>query len=275
MRKIVLLFGTMVAALALAGGTALALTAMQCGAGVCLGTGGPDLMRGTDGHDEMRGGDGDDALRGFADSDWLRGGGGNDRLYGGRASDSLEGDAGDDLMVGAEGKDHYDLDGYGWGHDTFIDRAVVDEDVSTGNLLWLRHFGGEDVVVDLVSGEGPEVSSAGGADTAEWEGDAIDGVIDLSRGDDRIRGNSRANLLAAYGGDNAVRARGGDDHVDVGDGDGGDVVRCGGGEDVVIRDASDPAGGKPGDVIAADCEVEHDPAVIVPAAKDLRFPKGQ
>lgn len=127
-------------------------------------------------------------------------------------------------------------------------------------------------MVDLVSGEGPEVRSAGGADTAEWEGDAIDGVIDLSRGDDRIRGNSRANLLAGYRGDNAVRTGGGDDYVDVGDGDGGDAVRCGGGEDVVIRDPEDPAGGSPGDVIAVDCEVEHDPAVIVPTAKDLPFP---
>ena len=273
MRRIVFLFGTMVAALALAGGTALALPIMQCGTGVCLGTAGSDLMRGTDGRDEMRGGDGNDTLKGFAGPDWLRGEGGSDRLYGGKANDSLEGDAGDDLLVGAEGKDYYDLDGYGWGHDTFVDRAVLDEDIGTGNLLWLHHFGGEDIVVDLVSGKGPEVSSAGGADTAEWEGDVIDGVIDLSSGDDRIRGNGRANLLAAFGGANTVRAGGGDDYVDVGDGDGGDVVRCGDGEDVVVRDAEDPAAGTPGDAVAADCEVERDPAVYVPAAKGLPLPK--
>lgn len=270
MKKMAVLFGAMLTAVTLAGGTALALTGVQCGDGPCLGTGGPDLMLGTDGRDQMRGGEGDDVLRGFASPDSLRGEGGGDRLYGGRTGDSLQGGAGDDLLVGAEGRDHYDLDGYGWGHDTIVDRNILDADFSTGNLLWLDHFGGEDVVVDLVSGEGPEVRSAGGADTGEWEGDAIDDVIDLSRGDDRIRGNAEANLLAAYYGNDTVRARGGDDHVDVGDGAGGDVVRCGSGEDVVIRDAEDPATGAPGDVIADDCEVERDTDVIVPAAtKDL------
>lgn len=273
MRRMTLLFGTVIAALVLAGGTAMALTAMQCGDGECLGTDGSDLMRGTDGYNQMRAGDGDDVLRGFASPDSLRGEGGNDRLFGGRTGDSLEGGPGDDHLVGAAGDDDYDLNGYGWGHDTIFDRAVFDSDIRTGNLLWLDHYGGEDVVVDLVSGEGPEVRSASGADTADWENDVVDGAIDLSRGDDRIRGNARANLLAAFYGDNAVRAGGGDDHVDVGDGDGGDTVRCGKGEDVVIRDAEDPASGNPGDVIAADCEVEHDPAVIVPAAKDLPFPK--
>ncbi len=49
-------------------------------------------------------------------------------------------------------------------------------------------------------------------------------------------------------------------------GDGDDRVRCGRGEDVVVRDAPDPATGAPGDLVAPDCEAQHDPTVITPAA---------
>lgn len=264
MRRTILLFAATALALALAGGAALALTPMQCGDGECRGTAGADLMRGTDGHNQMRAGEGDDVLRGFAEPDWLRGEGGNDRLYGGKTGDSLEGGPGDDLLAGGEGDDHYDLDGYGWGRDTLLDRAVPDSE--TGNVLWLDHYGGEGLTVDLVPGEGPEVASEGGASTAEWEGDAVDKAYSLSRGDDRIRGNARANSLAAYDGADVVSGRGGDDWISVGDGDRDDGVRCGGGEDVVVRDPADPTTGAPGDSVAADCEVLHDPAVITPAS---------
>lgn len=99
-----------------------------------------------------------------------------------------------------------------------------------------------------------------GTNTLNWEGDIVDQVIDLSAGDDHIRGNGHANLLAGFDGDNSVRARGGDDMIDVGDGSGGDIVNCGEGEDTVIRDL--PATGGPGDTISTNCEVQQDPASI-------------
>ncbi|MGI8911038.1 MAG: calcium-binding protein [Rubrobacteraceae bacterium] len=244
------------------GATALAATGIQCQDGECRGTAGPDLMKGTGSSNQMYAGEGDDMLKGFDGPDYLRGDAGNDQLFGGRVRDSLEGGPGKDVLSGGGGDDSYDLRGYNWGHDTLIDRAVPDSGAGTGNLLWLNHYGGEDLVVDLVAGPGSEVRSEGGA-AAGWEGNVIDKAIDLSDGDDLLKGNDRANFLAAYDGDDDVRGRAGDDLIDVGDGSGGDTVRCGKGEDTVIRDLPDPVAGGPGDAIAANCEVQQDPDVAV------------
>lgn len=266
MRRTGFLFLVMVVTLLPAGGVALALTSIQCVQdGACQGTGESDLLMGTDGRNQIYAREGNDVLRGFGNVDYLKGEGGNDDLFGGRTRDLLDGGPGEDTLAGGGGSDSYDLIGYGWGHDTLIDTEIPDSSTETGNLLWVDHFAGEDLVVDLVSGTGPEVRTKSGIDTVDWEGDVVDRVIALSAGDDRIRGNAGANFLAAYDGEDIVRGGSGDDLIDVGDGSGGDVVHCGKGEaDTVIRDLPDPAKNRAGDNIASDCEVQRDPDVALP-----------
>ena len=118
MRRTLLLLTTMVVALLLASGVALAVNK--------VGTNGPDTLRGTNGNDNLLGrGDNDilfalngrDHLLGGPGNDWLDthpkefrrgdknmvGGSGNDAVIGGRGSDNVLGEEGNDLV--ADGPD--------------------------------------------------------------------------------------------------------------------------------------------------------------------------
>ena len=103
MRRVVLLLATLVAALLLANGVALAVAR----------SGGPgdDTLRGTNGTDVMEGNGGNDDLLGLRGTDALDGGGGRDAVLGGneagpRAGDRvLSGGPGRDFVGGGKGSD--------------------------------------------------------------------------------------------------------------------------------------------------------------------------
>lgn len=273
MRRLVVGLASVGVAAVLATGAGLAAaepgspdrTVVRCGVGfVCHGTPGPDLVRSTDVANRIDGRGSGDVLVGRGGDDTLRGQRGHDDMRAGDGGDYLDGGRGSDALLGGPGGDTYEVDAAGWGRDTVVDAAVPDSDATTGNALRVGYFFVGDLAVDLVSGEGPEVSDAAGTGTMDWGGDAVDNVYVLGRGHDEISGNDGANLIAAGWGDDTVRAGGGDDEVYVEDGEGGDVVSCGeDGEgvedsDVVYSDPPDPETGDPGDVVEPDCEVEKD-----------------
>jgi Ca2+-binding RTX toxin-like protein len=116
MRRTTILMGAVVAALALAGGVALAAT-LDCAANtICKGTKDSDTMIGSSGWDAMYGMGGDDIIRGRLEKDSVDGGKGADRIYGGPGDDEyLWGggtnrsgpypDASDDYVHGGDGED--------------------------------------------------------------------------------------------------------------------------------------------------------------------------
>lgn len=237
---------------------------VRCGVRfACHGTPGPDIVRSTDVANRINARGSGDVLVGRGGDDTLRGRKGNDELRAGDGDDYLEGGRGTDALAGGPGGDAYEVDAAGWGRDSVVDSAP-NSDAVPGNSLRVGYSFVGDLTVDLVSGEGPEVSDAAGTGTMDWEGDAVDDAYVFGDGDDRILGNDRANLLGSGGGEDTVRAGGGDDEVYVEDGEGGDVVSCGeDGEgvednDVVYSDPPDPETGDPGDVVDPDCEVEKD-----------------
>lgn len=252
--RAVLLLTVIVAVLMLSSGVALAIT-KTCEASIdCFGTSDSDTLKGTDdGNDFIYGRGGADTIKGFGEEaalDYLHGQGGPDRIFGGSGPDALVGGVGNDELSGGVDFDYYYF-GNGWGKDFITDGA------SSTNLVAFK--GGpnadtpvvtEDLVVKLVSGDGPEVKAAGGTGTVEWEGNAINQVSGGS-GDDRITGNLAANFVNAGSGADTVFGGGGDDYIRVNDSSTGDVVDCG--EDVFGSDR-DTVYFDTGDQIADNCE---------------------
>jgi Ca2+-binding RTX toxin-like protein len=252
--RAVLLLTAIAAVLMLSSGVALAITKTCEANSDCFGTSDPDTLKGTDdGNDFIYGRGGADTIKGFGEEaalDYLHGQGGPDKIFGGSGPDALVGGAGDDELSGGVDFDYYYF-GSGWGDDFISDGAA------SSNLVAFR--GGpnantpvvtEDLVVKLVSGDGPEVKTEGGGSTVEWEGNAINQVSGGS-GDDRITGNLVANFVNAGPGADTVFGGGGDDYVRVNDGSSGDVVDCG--EDVFGSDR-DTVYFDAGDQIADNCE---------------------
>lgn len=114
MRRTIVSLTTMVMAIALACGIALAAD-IACDGGSCDGTTGDVTMTGSTSqnqmygigaNDTMRGGDGADAMWG----DWHQvidpGEPGSDTIYGGNGSDRLQGDERTDTLKGGRGNDH-------------------------------------------------------------------------------------------------------------------------------------------------------------------------
>jgi Ca2+-binding RTX toxin-like protein len=108
MRRAVLLFVFVGAALLLAAGVASALE-KKCTGGECMGTNMADTLYGTPlndtifglgGNDRIYGGGAMDALKGGPGADRAFGSEGNDRVKGGPGEDTLYGGPGDDLMRG-------------------------------------------------------------------------------------------------------------------------------------------------------------------------------
>src|SRR5215212_7584728 len=86
-RRTIPLLATIVVALMVAGGVALAANVIQCPGGLCEGTTGDDEMTGTADTDYLYAKEGNDTLRGLGGFDDLRGGPGNDDLNGGGGND--------------------------------------------------------------------------------------------------------------------------------------------------------------------------------------------
>lgn len=163
------------------------------------------------------------------------GGAGNDAMTGDTAANSLDGQCGDDVLTGGDGEDT--VVG-GAGNDVIVasarpdDSSDCDEDdgddaydggdgFDTLDLTALVH----EVLVDLEEAlaQGDEIGS-----------DRLHGIEAVLGGsdDDRLNGNSEANLLAGSEGDDRLSGRGGDDVLVGGAGD--DIVSGDGGNDTVI-----------------------------------------
>ena len=142
---------------------------------------GHNRLEGRRGNDWVFGGNDEDPLLGGEGHDNLSGGRRDDVLFGGVGADNLFGDAGDDVLFGGAGVDRID-GGPGSGTVTFVGAAAG-------------------VAVNL----GDETVGAG-QDTIE----AVE-VVTGSDGDDTIRGDGAANLLAGMRGDDELTGGGGAD----------------------------------------------------------------
>ena len=120
MRRTLLLLTTMVVALLLASGVALAVNK--------VGTNGPDTLRGTNKADNLLGRGGNDILLALAGKDTLLGGPGKDVVLGGRERRAL---GGDKNLVGGDGNDFV---GTGKGSDNAVggegNDLLIDDGVS-------------------------------------------------------------------------------------------------------------------------------------------------
>jgi hypothetical protein len=100
-----IILATLMMALMLSSGVALAVT-KQCQAQAdCFGTKRADILWGTDGPDSVYGRAGGDTLKGLGERDELYGQAGSDRIFGGPEHDYLVGGAGNDAMRGGGGED--------------------------------------------------------------------------------------------------------------------------------------------------------------------------
>ena len=237
MRRIVVLLVLATVALVLFSGVALAVT-KHCKLGVvCYGTKYRDTLYGTVSSDVIYGKGRGDTLKGFDGDDDLYGQGGSDKLLGGLGRDQLYGGSGDEGLAGGEGEDEYRFDIDGWGHDTITDTEIPDDSASRGNEVVFPPTVSDGLIIDLNSGEGPEVETSAG--TVNWPGNVIDIVLDGSSGNDEITGNGVPNLILSFNGADHVEGGGGDDTIWVDDGSGDDTVDCGEGTDSVRYDTGD------------------------------------
>ena len=121
MKRLILLFATMVATMVVASGVALAVTK--------IGTDGPDHLKGTNGDDILIGKGANDILLALRGHDTLVGGPGKDVVMGGRlfvplgGNKNLLGGSGNDAVLGGLGSD--DLVG-GGGNDYLVDGGFED-----------------------------------------------------------------------------------------------------------------------------------------------------
>jgi Ca2+-binding RTX toxin-like protein len=172
----------------------------------------------------VRGGAGDDVLAGGRGLDTLRGDAGADRLTGGRGQDELTGGPGRDRVSG------------GSGDDTLVDgetdaRSAPDVFVGGSNRATSGPDRGD--AVSYASRRRRVEVTIGGSTTT---GDRLVGVESAigGRGDDRLSGDGRDNLLEGGPGDDLLRGRGTSDVVRGGSGD--DRVQGDDGDDVVWGD---------------------------------------
>ncbi len=177
------------------------------GADRLSGSGVANVIDSGGGEDTVEGLEGDDTLRGGADNDMLYGEidplgvyqpllgtvTGNDSIFGDQGDDTLNGQLGDDTLDGGEGTD------------TALFSGSVDIDVSL-KIAGAQATGhGNDTLIsieNLTSGEG----------------------------DDRLKGDTEANLLTSNGGKDKLF--GGDGNDTMISGDGNDSLRGGFGDDV-------------------------------------------
>jgi Ca2+-binding RTX toxin-like protein len=269
--RVMLLLATMLAALTISSGVALAAT-ISCRADAeCYGTRMADTLAGTDEDDDIFGRGGSDVIKGQENLDYLYGQGGSDKLIGGPDDDLLTGGSGDDVLRGGTSPASYTFDN-GWGEDTLVD-PEPDPSNEVDTLDFRRYstqYVAENLIIKLFPSEGPEVTNLDGTDTIDWEGNPIEQVRS-GDGDDEITGDSLANILVAHAGNDTINGSGGHDTISGGagadiiageagndtiyanDGSGGDTVDCGedfiADHDTVYYDLLDQ--------VANNCEEKH------------------
>lgn len=163
-----------------------------------------DTIHGGGGDDKIYGGYGDDLLYGDADNDLvvgnygndtLHGGSGNDRLYGNTGDDKLYGEAGNDVLVGGAGKDYLDggtgADILSYSGSTSAVRVDLGANTATGGhatgdkFVNLEHLFGSDHDDRLTGDTGANVISGGKG------GDILIG----GGGADRLYGDDGADVF--------------------------------------------------------------------------------
>lgn len=166
----------------------------------------------------LQGGNQGERIIGGGLNDELHGRGGQDALYGGAGNDSLFGDQGDDLLHGGAGQDF--IDG-GAGTDTaswaFAAPGTEQGEVETSS------FGHLDA--DLDTGVATFRLFNGGQETSQLV--SIENIIG-GDGNDTLRGNTAANMLAGGAGDDLLEGRDGNDILIL---DGNDIANGGAGDD--------------------------------------------
>jgi Ca2+-binding RTX toxin-like protein len=195
------------------------------------GLAGNDTLDGRAGNDTLDGGDGNDILLGSGGNDFLLGAAGNDTLigrdenstfFGGDGDDSIRGGKGSDRIDGGAGNDSIELnDGTGFNGSDTVDGGAGTDTLRLG-------FARTPVVVDLEAGtqSGGDISGGGSASLANIEWVFAGGT------NDRIIGNSAANLLDGELGDDSIS--GGDGNDTLYGSYGADTVIGGNGNDSVF-----------------------------------------
>ena len=181
---------------------------------------------GTSQADQITGGNHADTLTGGGGIDTISGASGNDTLYGGDGDDNISGDGGADFMYGGLGDDRFVVDTYAG--EAVVEFANEGTDVVYATIDYTVGANIEQIIMV----EGSAAVNAGGGDT-----------------DNVIIGNSAANVIYAYGGNDVISGGDGDDSLlgmdgnNAIDGQGGNDQMIGGlGDDsFVINSISDAA----------------------------------
>ena len=169
-----------------------------------------EWIRGSEFVDNLTGSAGGNMISGEGGDDTINGGAGNDALFGEAGSDTIDGGDGDDRLVGGAGADS--LTG-GAGHDTvYYDDALAGVTLNLGNIA---------------------------VNTGDAAGDTYSGIEAFagSNFNDVMIGDSEANLLSGWGGDDQLSGGAGKDQLFGGAGT--DVITGGAGSDT-LRGGGDP-----------------------------------
>lgn len=174
---------------------------------------------GGSGNDQIRGGDTNNSLYGSSGNDVLLGRGGDDYLDGGEGGDQLDGEAGEDVLDGGSVEEDTEV---------FVSdgRDVLDGGPDRDTAAYTRRT--EQVVVNLAQLDGQG---------APGENDRLANFENVAGGEgpDVLTGNSLANTISGFFGDDQI-------HVDQQDGV-PDTADCGEGNDTATKDAEDSAVG--------------------------------
>ena len=191
---------------------------------ILYGNEGKDNLFGEDGQDKLVGNGGVNLLDGGAGHDRLEGGSNNDRLFGGEGHDTLIGGLLDDFLAGQGGDDVYVFYGSAVGSDTISELPNSD----TGDTLDYSGMSTA-VTVDLSVTTNQAILFPVFLKLSSSTG--IERVIG-SEFADRLRGNTRDNLLAGLGGNDQLAGSAGNDILEGGAGN--DLLSGDAGEDFLV-----------------------------------------
>ena len=205
------------------------------------GNGGNDTIDGGTGNDDIQGGTGDDVLKGGTGNDSLSGGDGADRIDGGTGNDTINAGSGNDVMLASVGNDTctfgsgYDTADYtsfyrditlvkggsvnkgGLGTDTFKD-FVESIKATTRANDWIDASTGSTASIDVnLASQSLKVSGLPGVGTKTFNVQNFEHVKG-SNTNDRIQGDSKANILIGNGGNDVMTASAGNDTYTFGSG---------------------------------------------------------
>lgn len=226
---------------------------------------GDDLIYGGDGNDEIwsneheevgtwddtiYGGNGDDYLEGGPGDDILNGNDGDDWLRGEDVTDN-NGDDGDDLLVGGNGNDSYVFELFNAFSDPLGEDTIVEySGGGIDKLYFTGMIGGIDLHLGLfLDGTDTTQTVHSKLDLTMASASAYIEHVDGTDDDDFIDGNSLANTIRGFDGDDHLYGHGGNDVLFGGDdedqlhgGDGDDTLYGGNHDDTLNGGAGNDVG---------------------------------